>query len=143
MLLKKGFLAWIGLSAGGMIAAGVFAFLAMIGVFPRLIGKSRTRRHIRLYEMLIIMGGILGNMMDLYHIPIGFGGNFLLFVTGGAVGIFVACLVMSLAETLKAFPVIARRIHLAVGMQWLIFSFALGKMIGAFYYFLRGWGNGN
>lgn len=140
MLLKKAFLAWVGLSAGGIIAAGVFAFLAIIGVFPRLIGKTKTRRHIRLYEMVIIFGGLWGNMMDLYHVPIGFGGNVLLLVMGGAAGIFVGCLVMSLAETLKAFPVLARRIHLAVGMQWLIVSFALGKMTGSLYYFLRGWG---
>ncbi len=40
MLLRKTFLLVSGLCAGGVIAAGVFAFLAMIGVFPRLIGKQ-------------------------------------------------------------------------------------------------------
>ena len=30
-------LGFLGLSAGGIIAAGVFAFLAIIGVFPRFM----------------------------------------------------------------------------------------------------------
>lgn len=36
MFLRECALLLIGLSAGGIIAAGVFAFLAMIGVFPRV-----------------------------------------------------------------------------------------------------------
>ena len=39
-------LIFVGLSAGGIIAAGVFAFLVIIGVFPRLIGETGTKRHI-------------------------------------------------------------------------------------------------
>ena len=56
-------------------------------------------------------------------------------VFGLSVGIFVGCLVMSLAETLKALPVISRRIHLAVGLQYLILSIGLGKLVGALIYF--------
>ena len=52
-------LIFIGASVGGVIAAGVFAFLAIIGVFPRLIGKTGTKEHIYLYDMMIILGGVL------------------------------------------------------------------------------------
>ena len=45
MLLKQIFLGFTGLCAGGIIAAGVYAFLAIIGVFPRLMGRTGTRRH--------------------------------------------------------------------------------------------------
>ena len=133
-LLKGLFLMFLGLSAGGIIAAGVFAFLAIIGVFPRLIGKTRTNRHIFLYETVIIIGGVLGNVSDLYEFPLLMGGNMVLWIYGLAVGIFVGCLVMSLAETLKALPVISRRIHLAVGLQYLILSIGLGKLIGSIVY---------
>ena len=126
-LLKGLFLMFLGLSAGGIIAAGVFAFLAIIGVFPRLIGKTRTNRHIFLYETVIIIGGVLGNVSDLYEFPL-------------LMGIFVGCLVMSLAETLKALPVISRRIHLAVGLQYLILSIGLGKLIGSLVYFSGNFG---
>ncbi len=140
MLLKNVFLAFIGLSAGGVIAAGVFAFLAIIGVFPRLIGKTHTKEHIFLYETVIIVGGVLGNVSDLYEFPVHFGGNLFLGVYGLAVGIFVGCLVMSLAETLKALPVINRRIHLAVGLQYVILSIGIGKLIGALIYFTGNFG---
>lgn len=130
-------LGFLGLSAGGVVAAGVFAFLAIIGVFPRLMGKTGTKR-ILLYETLIILGGILGNVSDLYEIPVRVGGDVALGVFGLASGIFVGCLVMSLAETLKAFPVINRRIRLAVGLQYVILSVALGKLVGSLAYFMKG-----
>ncbi len=134
---EQALLGLIGLSAGGIIAAGVFAFLAIIGVFPRLIGKTRTDKHIMLYETTIVLGGILGNAADLYNFPIPLGEGFNA-VFGFSAGIFVGCLVMSLAETLKTLPVISRRIHLAVGLQYVILSVALGKLIGGLIYFFRG-----
>ena len=60
ILLKKILLAFFGLCAGGVIAAGVYAFLAIIGVFVRLMGKTGTRKHIILYETVIVLGGVLG-----------------------------------------------------------------------------------
>ena len=112
MWIKNVFLLFFGLCAGGIIAAGVYAFLAIIGVFVRMIGKTKTKKHIMLYENMIILGGVLGNIMELYKVrlPLGevFGQIFLL--TGGvSVGIFTGCLVMSLAETLKALPTFSRR----------------------------------
>ena len=136
------FLALIGLSAGSIIAAGVFAFLAIIGVFPRLIGKTRTHSHLMLYETVIVSGGIFGNLWDIYEFPLtpvsAPAAPVLLAIFGSCVGIFVGCLAMSLAETLKALPVINRRIRLSVGLQYLIFSIALGKLTGSLLYFLYG-----
>ena len=57
-----------------------------------------------------------------------------------SVGIFVGCLVMSLAETLKALPVLNRRIRLAVGLQYVILAVAAGKVFGAAVYFIRDFG---
>ena len=138
ILLKKILLAFFGLCAGGVIAAGVYAFLAIIGVFVRLMGKTGTRKHIILYETVIVLGGVLGNIVDIYEFPIYMGsfiGTIFLAVAGVCVGIFVGCLVMSLAETLKALPVISRRINLAVGLQYLIFGLAAGKLTGSLVYF--------
>ena len=108
----------------------------MIGIFPRLIGKTKTRKHILLFDTMIILGGILGNAVDLYEIPVLMGGKLFLGIFGFSVGVFVGCLVMSLAETLKTVPVIVRRIHLAVGFPYLILSIAAGKLAGALIYFL-------
>ena len=129
MYLKLGILAFAGLGAGAVIAAGIFAFLAIIGVFPRLIGVTHTAEHVILYETLLILGGTWGNLAE-----------FVLAVCGTAVGIFVGCLVMSLAETLKALPILNRRIGLAVGLQYVILAVAAGKAFGSAVYFLRGFG---
>ena len=102
ILLKKCLLAFFGLCAGGIIAAGVYAFLAIIGVFVRLMGKTGTRKHIFLYETVIILGGVLGNILDIYEFPIYMGpylGTLFICAYGLSVGIFVGCLVMSLADT--------------------------------------------
>ena len=139
-MFRKLVLVFIGLSSGGIIAAGVFAFLVMIGVFPRLIGKTGTKRHILLYGPVIMTGGVLGNIADLYEFPIPMYGFSTLFLSifGLSVGIFVGCLVMSLAETLNAFPVLCRRLKLSEGMQFLVLSLALGKCLGSFFYFIQG-----
>ena len=138
-MFRKLVLVFIGLSSGGIIAAGVFAFLVMIGVFPRLIGKTGTKRHILLYGTVIMTGGVLGNIADLYEFPIPMYGFSTLFLSlfGLSVGIFVGCLVMSLAETVKALPVMNRRIRLAVGFQYVILAIALGKLSGSLLYFFR------
>lgn len=139
MLLKLLLLAFLGLCAGGIVSAGVFAFITTIGLVPRLAGKSRTAKHIRLYEDCIVIGATLGNVVSLYrfHLQAGHGlpAAFLMGAFGLFAGIFVGCLVLSLAETLNALPTVSRRIHLAVGLQYVILSLALGKALGAFVYF--------
>lgn len=141
MFIKMAGLTVFGLCAGGIIAAGIFAFLAIIGIFPRIIGKSGTKKHILLYETLIILGGAFGNALDLFEFPIWVGGTWSLALFGVSVGVFVGCLAMSLAETLKTLPVMNRRIHLAVGIQYVILAVGMGKLAGALVYFSRGMGN--
>lgn len=142
MFLETALLAAVGTSAGGIIAAGVFAFLAIIGVFPRLMGKTATKCHVILYETVLILGGTLGNMGDLWPVPLQTGplAPVLLGICGMSLGIFVGCLVMSLAETLKALPTLSRRICLSAGLQYVVLSIALGKLTGALIYFVRGFG---
>ena len=139
-LLKQLLLGVIGLAAGGTIAAGVYAFLAIIGVFVRLIGKTGTKRRILLYETVIVLGGILGNLMDLFwiRVPMGDVIGLLFLGTGGlCVGVFVGCLIMSLAETLNALPVLSRRLRLKTGLPYVILGIAAGKCAGAVFYFFR------
>lgn len=126
----------LGVSGGVMIAAGIFAFLVMIGIFPRLIDKTNTKRSIWLYETCMALGGTLGNMWDLFKWKIPVGGQVLLGISGLMSGIFVGCLVMSLAETLKALPIFTKRIQFTSGLQYLILFMAFGKTLGSFLYFI-------
>ncbi|QNM06787.1 stage V sporulation protein AB [Qiania dongpingensis] len=135
MFLKYLFLGLVGLCAGGVIAAGIFAFIVTIGVVIRLIGKTHTGKHIRLIEDFIVAGGTLGNIVNLYEIAVP-GGYPVLLLFGIGAGVFVGCLIMSLAETLNALPVLSRRIHLTTGLQYVILSIAVGKGLGAAVYFI-------
>ena len=142
MFLKHALLFLAGISAGGIVAAGVFAFLAVIGIFPRLIAYTGERAHMMLCETMMILGGAFGCIADLYHMPQLFGGQLFLALWGGSTGIFVGSLVMSLAETLKALPVFSRRAHFATGIQYVIASIAFGKCFGSLIYFINGFGAG-
>lgn len=156
MSLKEMLLLLTGMAAGSTVAAGVYAFLAVIGVYPRLMGKTATasRRKIFLYETFIVLGGLFGNVVDLFtekvkqlteHFwettwlagaPESGLWQLVLMIAGVSCGIFVGCLVMSLAETLKALPVLSRRLHLSVGLPYVILAIAAGKCAGSLYYFL-------
>lgn len=129
---------FMGISFGLVTSAGVFALITVIGIIPRLAGKSRTASHVRLYEWAIILGGVLGNLQYLLGVTLPFGKPGLA-VFGLGCGIFVSCLVMSLTETLDVFPIMVRRTRMKVGLPWLILAFALGKCIGAFLFFWKGW----
>ena len=137
MLIEKILLGVAGFAAGGITAAGVFAFISAIGLVQRLAAKTGTAHRMRWYEDCFILGGTLGNLAFLYEFPIP-GGQLLLGVIGAAYGVFVGCLIMSLAETLNAFPVLCRRLKLSEGMQFLVLSLALGKCLGSFLYFIQG-----
>ena len=150
MILSQLLLLFIGMCAGAIIAAGASAFLAIIGVFPRMIGKTGTRSHVRLFETSLVLGGVLGNALDIYEVSLFFGGNgaaaefirqALMALFGLGSGVFVGCLVMSLAETLKVIPVMNRRIRLSVGLAAIVLAVALGKMSGSLIYFIFGMGD--
>ena len=147
-----------GLCGGGLVAAGLFAFISILGLVPRLAAKTHTAAHVHRYENWIVAGALFGNLLNLHHVPFYQMGRWLgsclpdrmlagweailsllslgfSLVMGIASGIFVGCLVMSLAETLDALPTMSRRVHLSVGIQYIIEALAVGKLAGALVYF--------
>ena len=56
-------LSLFGFASGIAIAAGTFAFIIMIGIIPRVIGRSHTGEHILCYENAVLLGGIIGNIV--------------------------------------------------------------------------------
>lgn len=138
MIIKCLALIMIGLGTGIVISGAVFAFIAVIGVVPRLADKTGTQRYIKFYEEAIILGGIFGSATMVCHmyIPIGqLGAAVYAFLTG----IFYGCLAVSLAEVLNVVPVLARRMRVRTGIQWFITAIALGKLVGSvLYYFVSG-----
>ena len=116
----------IGFASGLVISGGVFAFIVIIGIVPRLAQKTRTGRYIYLYEDMISLGGI-----DV-SIPISQVGNIL---SGFFYGIFVGTLAISIAEVLDVIPILCKRVQLTKKISYLMLMLALGKCAGALVYF--------
>lgn len=132
MLIKYILLILIGLAAGVSIAGGVFAFIVMIGVMPRLAGRTHTGWAYWHYENAVIIGGLIGNLVTIFSlwVPIGYIG---LAMFGLFSGMYVGCFAMALAEVLNVIPIFSRRIHLKQGMPFIVVAMAIGKALGAFY----------
>jgi len=133
-LSKNFFLVIVGFASGMVISGGIFAFIAGIGVVPRLAYKTKTVSNIRLYEDAIILGGIFG-CLDMY---LDYNMSFLKMLApfiALATGVFVGCLAVSLAEVLDVMPIFMRRARLKEGLAIFVFSLALGKMIGSLMFF--------
>ena len=139
----NGCLAWLGwclfgAAAGGATTAGVFAFLMKIGIYPRMIGTSHTIRELAFYEWMIIGGILAGGMYSVYpQLTLPVGGWFTV-LWGLCSGIYVGCVAVALAEVLNVFPVLFLRLKVERGMSYFMVMMALGKMCGAFWYFMHG-----
>lgn len=125
----------LGFGGGVVIAGGVFAFIAVIGVVPRLAQKTKTQKYIQLFEDCITLGGIFGvsTMVFDYHIRIG---AIAVVIYSLCIGIFVGCIAVSLAEVLDVIPILNRRLNVKVGIAFFIVSVAIGKMVGSLIYYL-------
>ena len=136
MWIRYLFLMFCGLVSGGAIAAGTFAFVMIIGVVPRLVGKCHRAAGTFVFENCIVLGAVIGCVWSVFpEMPIPF--DWLMLVLFGlSAGIFVGCLALALAEILDTYPILFRRMHIKQGLFWVVLSVALGKMSGSFYYFL-------
>lgn len=131
-------LAFLGLSAGLGIAAGLFSFLVALGTVSDFADRTHTGKYVVLYEDFIVAGGILGNLFWVYEVDwLHF--RWLLPVYGLFSGIFVGCWSMALADVLNIFPIFIRRAKITTGISALIIAMALGKSLGALLFFYMRW----
>lgn len=129
----------IGLFSGFVIASGVFTTLIAVGLLPRFAEKTNTSKYIKLYENMIILGTILGNIFTVYKLYTPFKSPLIfelfLCIYGLFSGIFVGCLAITIAEMLNAIPIFTRRIALPK-TNLIILAISIGKTIGSLIYFL-------
>ncbi len=138
MWVNQAILAIIGLSAGTLVAGGLFGFIVSLGVISDFADRTGTANRIHLYEDAVALGGICGNLAYVYqmqfiHSPIILGG------VGLISGIFVGCWAMALTEILNVFPIFVRRIKVVRIVPYLVLSIAIGKGVGSLVYFVMGW----
>lgn len=120
----------MGLCGGATVATALAAFIIGLGIIPRFAGITHTANHILLYEDALILGSIVGNLVYLYRISV-YGGRLGAAVTGLFFGMFLGCWIIALGEVVNVFAIMARRIGLKKGVGCIIFSIAIGKILGS------------
>lgn len=132
------FLALIGMSAGIVVAGGLFSFIVELGVIADFADRTHTADKILLYEDVVAAGAVLGNLFQIFgfHLP---GQMFLLALFGVFSGVFVGCWAMALAEILNVFPIFMRRAGIARYLAVFILMTAMGKGLGNALFFWKRW----
>lgn len=118
-----------GLAAGGAIAGAYVALIASLGVYTRLEGWSGYGKRTLRLETIVLLGTIIGNLLTIYKIPLPLGQIGLL-ICGVFFGMFTGCLAAALADMVKLFPILCRRVKLRHGLPYIIAAVGLGKAIG-------------
>lgn len=131
-------LAFIGVSAGVAVAAGLFSLIVELGVIADFADRTHTADKLMVYETGTALGGISGNLISVFHIhlPAGLWG---LGIYGLLAGIFVGCWAMALSEILNVYPVFLRRLNITKYLTAFILGIAIGKGIGAAIFFFQRW----
>lgn len=122
--------------AGTLTAAGYFAIITSVGLINRVADVTKSKNRILLYEEMIILGVILGNIVFIFDIPVPLGvAGIVLY--GLFAGMFIGLLVVCIAETTKGLPIFIRRVRIGAGLGIIILMIGLGKAAGhLIYYFL-------
>ena len=133
-ILKIVLLGIFGFAGGAISASGFFAVLTIVGVINRFAKVTRTAKHIKLYEEMIILGAAIGNVLVIFELVVNIG------IIGCALfgllsGMFIGSFLVCLAETIKALPIFIRRVRISSGLGYIILFLAIGKGIGSFIYF--------
>lgn len=131
-------LALIGLSAGIVVAGGLFSFIIELGVVADFADRTHTADKILLYEDSVALGGIVGNLFIVFGIPIPYGA-FLLPIFGLLAGIFTGCWGNGAGGNFKCFPGVHQE-NQDCKVHFFVYIFmAIGKGVGAFLFFFRRW----
>ena len=146
MWIRQLGLGMFGFTAGIAVATGVFAFILVIGVVPRMIAKTQMADKTRMQETVISISVVTMGFLSvspwlaLYKVPVpSILAQGLLLLYGLGAGIFVGCVAAALAEIVKTLPSMFRRARLKKGLCYVLWAMALGKVAGSFFYFLNGY----
>lgn len=125
----------IGFASGLAVGCGFVAFITLLGVIPRLIQLTGTKKFVKPLIASVIMGVLLGTYLSFtdltWNEPV-----ILLLVWGLLHGIFNGMLAAALTEVLNVFPIIAKRLHIDEHLLWLLMAIVFGKIAGSLYQWL-------
>ena len=136
IIVKWAALLLFGLAAGLITATGLFALISSVGLINRFADVSNTCNKLMLYEEMIILGAVLGNIVYIFDAEIYLGMAGCL-IYGLIAGIFIGCFLICLAETMKSLPIFIRRVRISDGLGFIILAVAAGKAFGHLLYYLK------
>ncbi len=122
---------FISFSSGTIIAGAIYGFIVAIGIIPRLVYKTNTKKYLLFYETLIILAAIISAFYTAYEFQILIGKYALMYIYF-ATGIFVGSLAVCVAEVLAVIPILVRRTKLVKHVTTIMIAIALGKGLGGF-----------
>ncbi|KKI93137.1 stage V sporulation protein AB [Bacillus sp. SA1-12] len=135
MIVENLLLIIIGLSGGLVVGSGFVAFLAVLGIIPRLTQLTKTYQFIHVYEWAIILGAVLIGWISLRDTLL-FQSALWLVPVGLLNGMFVGMLAAALTEVLNVFPILAKRIGLGDKIIILLMAIVLGKIAGSLFHWM-------
>lgn len=129
-----------GFSGGFVTAASFVAFIAMLGIFPKIAAKTKTANECMLYENCLIFGILLATMVQFFLVYNSAGfysgalpppviGIFILCLIGVLGGIYIGFLIGGLSEVLNVIPIYARKAHIQKWICLVIYFIAAGKAL--------------
>lgn len=127
-----------GFAAGFMTAAAYVAFVAMLGIFPKIAAKTKTARECMLYENCLMIGVLVATLLQFFvsyeaagiHptlLPPNVIGIIILCLIGLFGGIYIGFLIGGLSEVLNVIPIYAKKTHIKKRFSIVILCYALGK----------------
>lgn len=125
----------VGLSGGLVVGSGFVAFLAVLGIIPRLTQLTKTYRFIHVYEWAIILGAVIVGWMSLRNTEL-FQSELWLIPIGLLCGVFIGMLAAALTEVLNVFPILAKRIGFGEKIIILLMAIVLGKIVGSLFHWI-------
>ncbi|MGM9986002.1 MAG: stage V sporulation protein AB [Bacillaceae bacterium] len=122
--------------AGGLaVGSGFVAFLAVLGVIPRLMQLLKTNRHFSKIEFATISGAIVGCYLSLRGISFSFPNAVIAFI-GLLSGIFIGMLAAALTEILNVWPILVRRVGVEQKLLLLLMALVFGKVFGSLFHWI-------
>ncbi len=124
-------------STGITVASAIFAFISVIGLLPRFIGKTGTTKKIMFYENIIVVAGVVSALIYTFDIQFNIS-KVIMWYYMFCLGIFVGSLAVCLTEVIDVLPVVAKFSNFKTKVKYIILTIAIAKGFGAFifYYYI-------
>ncbi|ABS23001.1 stage V sporulation protein AB [Bacillus cytotoxicus] len=134
-MIEYAFVIMIGLAGGLAVGGGYVAFLAVLGVIPRLVQLTKSWKYIQVFEWAVIGGTLVGAWCSLRNITFQIS-QYWLIVLGIFCGTFIGMLAAALTEVLNVLPILAKRIRIDEKIVLLLIALVLGKVVGSLFHWI-------